>query len=186
MTIKKHINGQWSARLIEMLESPAYRALSLSGHRLLSRIGIEHAHHGGNDNGRLPVTKQDFIDYGISHDQVAPAIREVEALGFIQVRERGRGGNAEHRQPNKFFLTFDARAACANKSADAVRFAQRRSAENRNRSWNPGLKRQIPRSWIPGLQGRAGIRDHYLYLGRGGAIHRPGLLSLIPVIAPCP
>jgi hypothetical protein len=59
-----------------MLESPAYRVLSLSAHRVISRIEIELAHHGGNDNGRLPVTKQDFIDYGIHHNSVAPAIRE--------------------------------------------------------------------------------------------------------------
>src|SRR5215831_2739581 len=103
---RNRISGQFSPRLIEMLESPAYRALSLSGHRIISRIEIELASHGGNDNGRLPVTKQDFLDYGVSHDQVAPAIREAEALGFIRVMERGRGGNAEHRRPNLFRLTF--------------------------------------------------------------------------------
>ena len=62
-------------------------------------------HHGGNDNGALPVTKLDFVEYGIHHEAVAPAIREAEALGFIKV-ERGRGGNAEHRKPSMFRLTF--------------------------------------------------------------------------------
>jgi hypothetical protein len=103
---RNRISGQFSPRLIEMLDSPAYRTLSLSEHRVISRIEIELASHGGNDNGRLPVTKQDFLDYGVSHDQVAPAIREAEALGFIRVMERGRGGNAEHRRPNLFRLTF--------------------------------------------------------------------------------
>src|SRR5262249_21816097 len=103
---RNRISGQFSPRLTEMLESPAYRALSLSGHRVISRIEVELSSHGGNDNGRLPVTKQDFLDYGVSHDQVAPAIREAEALGFIRVMERGRGGNAEHRRPNLFRLTF--------------------------------------------------------------------------------
>ena len=65
--------------MIEMLESPAYRALSLSAHRVMARIEIELAHHGGNDNGHLPVTKQNFVDYGVHHDGVAPAIRELEA-----------------------------------------------------------------------------------------------------------
>jgi hypothetical protein len=50
------ITQGWAARPIEMLESPAYRALSLSAHRALSRIEIELAHHGGKDNGKLPVT----------------------------------------------------------------------------------------------------------------------------------
>jgi len=89
-----------------MLESHAWRALSLSGRRVIDRLEIELGHHGGNDNGQLPVTKDDFIEYGISGNQIAPAIREAEALGFIRVTEHGRAGNSEHRLPSKFFLTF--------------------------------------------------------------------------------
>ena len=103
---KNRISGQWSPRPIKMLESPAYRALSLSAHRIMSRIEIELARHGGKDNGRLPVTKRDFIAYGMQHVAVANGIREAEALGFIQVTERGRGGNSEHHSPNLFRLTF--------------------------------------------------------------------------------
>src|SRR5215831_10216699 len=102
---RKKIDGQFSGRLVEMLESPAYRVMSLSAHRIISRIEIEHANHGGLENGNLPVTKQDFMDYGMDHDAVAPAIREAEALGFIRMK-RGRGGNADHRQPHRFFLTY--------------------------------------------------------------------------------
>ena len=50
------IAGQFNWRLIEMLESPAFRVLSQSGHRVLARLEIELAHHGGNDNGKLPTT----------------------------------------------------------------------------------------------------------------------------------
>lgn len=104
---RNRINEQFSARLIEMLESPAYRVLSRSAHLVIARIEIELAHHGGNDNGRLPVTTDDFVAYGMHHRaSVAPAIREAEALGFIRITERGRGGSAEHRSPNYFFLTF--------------------------------------------------------------------------------
>jgi hypothetical protein len=108
MTISRRnrINGQWSARLIEMLESPAYRALSLSAHRVISRIEIELGHHAGNDNDKLPVTCKNFIEYGVDRAAVAPAIREAEALGFIRVTEHGRGGNREFRKPNLFGLTF--------------------------------------------------------------------------------
>ena len=51
------ILGQFAPRTIEMMASPAYRALSLSGHRVLSRAEIEFAAHGGegaksgNENG---------------------------------------------------------------------------------------------------------------------------------------
>jgi hypothetical protein len=103
---KNKIAYQFTARPIEMQESPAFRVLSLSAHRALCRIEIEHCHHAGRENGRLPVTYMDFVAYGVSKHAVAPAIRELEALGFIEVTERGRGGNAEYRIPNKFRLTY--------------------------------------------------------------------------------
>jgi hypothetical protein len=103
---RNRISGQWSAYLIEMLQSPAYRVLSLSARRVLNRIEIELASHGGNDIERLPVTQADFIAHGIARKWIAPAIREVEALGFIRITQRGRGGNAEHRKENQFFPTY--------------------------------------------------------------------------------
>jgi hypothetical protein len=89
-----------------MMESPAFRTLTHSARRVLDRIEIEHAHHGGNDNGQLPVTYDQFIEYGIHHNAIAPAIREIEALGFIEITKHGRAGNAEWRRPNKFRLTY--------------------------------------------------------------------------------
>jgi hypothetical protein len=85
--------------------APAYRALSLSGHRVLARINIEHAHHGGQENGELPVTFRDFSEYGVHWNAIAPAIREVQALGFIRVTQEGWSGNGEWCRPNKFALT---------------------------------------------------------------------------------
>jgi hypothetical protein len=102
---RNKIAGQFAWQLIEMLESPAYRVMSLSAHRVLDRIEIEHGHHAGRENGRLPITYNDFVDYGIERHAVAPAIREVMALGFVEITEHGRAGNAEHRTPNKFRLT---------------------------------------------------------------------------------
>jgi hypothetical protein len=105
-TIRRNkIAEQFAWQPISMLESPAYRAVSLSGHRILARINIEHAHHSGQDNGKLPVTFLDFEEYGIHRHAIAPGIREVEALGFIRVTQHGRAGNAEWRIPNMFALT---------------------------------------------------------------------------------
>jgi hypothetical protein len=100
------IGAQFAARRIDMLRSPAYRALSLSAHRILARLEIEFANHGGTDNGRLPVTYDDFEQYGIHRHAIAPAIREVVALGFVEITEAGRAGNAEWRRPNRFRLTY--------------------------------------------------------------------------------
>jgi hypothetical protein len=102
------ISGQFAARLVEMLESPAYRALSLAAHRVISRVEIELAHHGGKDNGKLPVTYDNFESYGIDRHAIRPAIREAVALGFIEITRPGRAGNAEFRTPNLFRITYRA------------------------------------------------------------------------------
>jgi hypothetical protein len=106
--MNKKIVGQFAHRPIEMMESPAYQVLSLSVHRALSRLEIELAKHRGKDNGDLPCTFANFIEYRIHDHSVAPALRELEALGFIEVTERGRAGNARFRCPNLFRLTYRA------------------------------------------------------------------------------
>jgi hypothetical protein len=104
---QQSIISQFVPHRIEMIESPAWRALSLSARRVIDRIEIEHGHHGGKDNDRLPVTFDDFEDFGISHKSVAPAIREAVALGFIRITERGRPSESDFgRHANKFGLTY--------------------------------------------------------------------------------
>jgi hypothetical protein len=89
-----------------MLRSPAYCVLSLSARRVLDRLEIELADHGGADNGRLPVTYDDFQRYGLHRQAIYPAIRETVALGFAEITEEGVAGGAEFRKPNLFRLTY--------------------------------------------------------------------------------
>ena len=96
---------QYCGRPLEFLASFAFRALSKSDVMVLARIEMELRHHGGHENGTLPVTKSDFIDYGVYQNAIPGSIRALEALGIITVKH-GRGGNSEHRQPNRFGLNF--------------------------------------------------------------------------------
>ena len=90
-----------------MQELAAYRVLSLSAHRALSRIEIEFAHHGGQDNGKLPVTFDDFESYGVHRHSIGPALNELATLGFIEITQRGtKAIKAEYRKPNYFLLTY--------------------------------------------------------------------------------
>ena len=97
------IGGVFRWHLIEMVESPAWRALSLSARQCLDRIEIELAHHGGRDNGALPVTHRDFVTYGVWAGGVAEALAELEVLGFIQRKpgkasiDRAKGRAAHFR-----------------------------------------------------------------------------------------
>jgi hypothetical protein len=89
-----------------LLRSPAWRALSGEGHKVLHRIEEEHMDHGGKENGVLIVTYHDFQENNIGHRRsIARGIREAEALGLLRLK-RGRAGNGEFKTPNLFRLTY--------------------------------------------------------------------------------
>jgi hypothetical protein len=161
-----------------MLESPPYRVLSLSAHRVLSRIQIEHGHHAGKHNGRLPVRYEDFAAYGIDRHSIGPAIRELAALGFIEVTEQGLAGNADFRRPNKFRITFhptqereatnEWRLIKTFEEAETIAMAARKSSRKTKFQWgknqfrwgNLTPKIKTLRCWNPTLLSRWGI-PHY-------------------------
>jgi hypothetical protein len=104
---RNRISVQFAWRPIEMLESPAYFVLSLSGRRFLDRLEIELASHAGRDNGKLPLTYTQLQTYGIQHNAIAPAIRECIALGFVERTRQGRASfTAEFRHPSLYRLTY--------------------------------------------------------------------------------
>jgi hypothetical protein len=103
---RNKISGTFAVRLIEMLKSPAFRVLSRAAHQVLARIEIEHAQHGGAENGKLPVTYDHFVEYGLHRHAIGPAIREAVALGFIEVTQRGCARNGEFHQPSLYRLTY--------------------------------------------------------------------------------
>jgi hypothetical protein len=105
--LKRNAIGEnFAWRTIAMLESPAYRELSHAAHRAMARLEIELSSHGGKDNGRLVCTFGDFEKYGVRRHSIGPGLRELVALGFIEVTEQGRAGNGEYRKPNRFRLTW--------------------------------------------------------------------------------
>jgi hypothetical protein len=104
---RNRIAEQFAPRTISMLKSPAFCVLSLSARRVLDRLEIEFASHGGRDNGQLPLTYTQLEAYGLHKDAIAPAIRECVALGFVEVTQRGRASStAEYRHPSKYRLTY--------------------------------------------------------------------------------
>ena len=103
---KNWIARQFAARPIEMLESPVMRVLTLAERRALDRIEIEYAHHGGADNGKLPITYADFERFGLHPNVIAPSLRTLAALGFIEVTRKGYGGAAGVRAPSLYRITY--------------------------------------------------------------------------------
>jgi hypothetical protein len=97
---------QWIAYPREMITSPAMRVLSLSAIRVMRRIEEEHMAHGGADNGNLIVTFDQLVKWGVDRHCIAPAIRELVALGFLEITEPGCAGNENYRRAHRFRLTY--------------------------------------------------------------------------------
>ena len=86
-------NGQafvWFTR--EMVESPAWRAMSQNARLVVDRVCVEHMAHGGGQNGSLPVTYDDFQRTGIRRGSIRRAIAEALALGFVEMTRKGTRG----------------------------------------------------------------------------------------------
>jgi hypothetical protein len=98
------IPEQFIPRPRSMLESEAYRSLSLSARRVMERIELEHLCHGGKDNGKLPVTRRDFTEYGVTSKCVQPAKAELIRKGFLRITRKGRSG--KHGTPTEYRLTY--------------------------------------------------------------------------------
>jgi hypothetical protein len=122
------IAEQFIAHTREMRESIAWRYLPDNARRILDRLELEHMHHAGGENGRLPCTYADFARAGIRRRSVSLAIQQCEALGFLEVTNAGRavtGGkpmakhvpaHLPHRQPQQ--CAADARLADGSRRKD--------------------------------------------------------------------
>lgn len=100
------VGEQFIAHSREMRESVAWSMLSGNVKLILERVELEHMRHGGNENGRLPVTYSDFVKAGLRRGAVAQSIAISEALGFIECMDRGRAARAEHRFPAIYRGTY--------------------------------------------------------------------------------
>jgi hypothetical protein len=99
-------DGAFIGHTLEMRRSPAWRALPDTARRVLDRLEVEHMEHAGTENGQLICTYDQFARAGIRRASVALAIRQLTALGFLQVTEQGRRAIAEVRQPSRYRLTY--------------------------------------------------------------------------------
>lgn len=97
-------NWTWWTR--QRLESLAWRAMPLCARQVVDRIQIELLNHGGRDNGRLPVTYDDFEKYGVRKGSIRRAVDIAIALGFVDRTERGVRAHGAARRPAKYGLTW--------------------------------------------------------------------------------
>lgn len=112
------IDGQFVPYRRDMLEAPAFRALSHSAMRILHRLELEHMAHAAMENGNLICTYQDFVDYGVSMGSIKAALSQLAALGFIEVEVQGRRSAGGVKIPSRYRLTYVAESSVDAKPTD--------------------------------------------------------------------
>jgi hypothetical protein len=75
---RNRISEAWTSHTVSMLRSPARRVLSRAAQQFLDRLEIELCDHGGNDNGRLPLTFADLVEHGIHRNSISVSVSDVE------------------------------------------------------------------------------------------------------------
>ena len=103
---RQTIKGAWVAHRFDMLNSPAYWALSHVACRMLTLMEIEHCQQGGAENGKLIVTYDDWERRGIRRKSIAGGLAELVELGFVEVMKRGFASASDVRSPSKYRLTY--------------------------------------------------------------------------------
>ena len=94
----------WIWLTAELVNSLAWRSMSINCQKLVNRLIIEHRNHGGYENGHLVCTYKDFVEYGLTRNNIRSAIEEAQALGLVK-HQRGERVFAKN-QPNSYTLTF--------------------------------------------------------------------------------
>jgi hypothetical protein len=90
---------------VEVMESPAWCALSINSRRVLDRLLIEHMRHRNEHNGYLRVSYEQFIGQGIyKNSLISSALEELVEADLLEVTKSPRMG--EFKGPNLYRLTF--------------------------------------------------------------------------------
>lgn len=84
---------------IDLLCSPAWRALGINEHRTLDAMILDHLRQGGRHNGQIKATYDQLVHRGVHRESIPQAIRNLESGGIIDVHR-------VHRSPSTYTLTW--------------------------------------------------------------------------------
>jgi hypothetical protein len=73
----------------DLLESDAWRSLSINARRVLDFLMREHLVHGGKENGELKAPQHQLETFGIGVRYISEAIAQTEELGLVDCRRYG-------------------------------------------------------------------------------------------------
>lgn len=94
----------WTWQTLELMFSPAWRAMSVNSRRLINFLQIENQRHAARENGNLIATYDQLVVYGLTRSEIRPAIEEARFLGLVRFERGGRWAGTN--QPSRFRLTY--------------------------------------------------------------------------------
>ena len=94
----------WFTR--KMIESDAWRSLSIHARRVIDRVILEHMAHAGTENGNLAVTHADFTKFGVRKASTKIGIDQAIERGFIAITAKGRKSSGVDRWPTRYALSW--------------------------------------------------------------------------------
>ena len=103
---QRRISGAFIPYELERAESPAWHVSPDAVRRLLDRLEREHMRHAGRENGRLGCSYEDFEAVGLRRGSIGTAIRQAEALGFVEVVARGYKASGTFWRASSYRLTY--------------------------------------------------------------------------------
>jgi hypothetical protein len=137
-------DGPWIWLTQELVDSAAWRTAPINTKRFVERLMIEHMSHAGLENGLLPCTFNDCVQWGIGRRFVEQAQADAIRRGLVYRTQKGRRHSRKlGRTPHLFGLGW-------LPAHDAA------AAPNRWKSWQNGPKLSRPNEFMQG--GREALR----------------------------
>ena len=94
----------WIPLTRDLLESAAWRGMSINCRKLIDFLIVDHMNHAGQENGNLKAPYDQLVTFGLTRSRIASAVHEAEYLRLIRVERGGRWAGSN--RPSTYELTF--------------------------------------------------------------------------------
>ena len=111
MTLGQRLKGSPSGKFLTLpltvIDTPAWRALSISAQALFPWLLMEFKGDKYNNNGKISLSVRQAAErMGVARDTAAKAFRDLQAKGFIVVKKGASLGVEGHGKCPEYEITF--------------------------------------------------------------------------------
>ena len=105
--LKGSPSGKYAGLPLKVLDTDAWRALSLSAQALFPWLIMEFKGNTYNNNGKISLSVRQAVErMGVARDTAAKAFRDLQAKGFIVVKKGASLGVEGHGKCPEYEITF--------------------------------------------------------------------------------